>query len=372
MKIGISATPVYTIDKKLKNIDGIGTYTANLCQALAAQNVQIKEIYFKKPNEIFLKPSPEKKNFYVANTPLLSLLPGNYYNHLKNQIDLLHITDYLVPRVRNVPVIATIHDAIMLKHAQSCNIRHLKGYLLKKLAKQADHVITCSYAIVDDLVNFWHIPRNNISVTPYGLSPVWNQPINPAIRKEILKKYQLTKPFFLTVGTLQPRKNIERMINAYIALPTHIRENFNLVLVGKNHPSLTAPALIEKINTLEKTGQVRWLQYINFDDLRSIYQSAHLLLFPSLAEGFGFPILEGFASAIPVITSHFGSTAEIAGDAAFLVDPYSEDAISKAMLDLVEKADLRDQLIKRGLSQVANYTWEKCAEQTIAVYKKFI
>ena len=115
-----------------------------------------------------------------------------------------------------------------------------------------------------------------------------------------------------------------------------------------------------------------WLKYITFDDLRCLYQSAYLLLFPSLAEGFGFPILEGFASATPVITSNFGSTAELAGGAAFLVDPYSEDAISAAMLDLTEKTDIRSQLIKLGLSQVSKFTWEECAKQTREVYRKFI
>lgn len=103
-----------------------------------------------------------------------------------------------------------------------------------------------------------------------------------------------------------------------------------------------------------------------------LYQSAHALLYPSLAEGFGFPILEGFASATPVITSHTGATAEIAGDAAMLVDPYSSAEIQSAMLTLIDNSSLRDQLIQRGLIHAAGFTWEKCAKETLATFKKFI
>lgn len=341
---------------------------------MAKQNVQIKEIYFKQLAETMIRAPRQAINCYSTNNPLYSLLPGNFYNNIQNKIDLLHITNYLVPRIKGVPTISTIHDAIMLKHPEwlhgSKHFSRLKGILLKKLAKQADHVITCSHAAVADIVNYWQIPEQKISITYYGLSAIWHQRIDKLEREAVLKKYQLNKPFFLTVGTLQPRKNIERMINAYLALPKSITQNFNLIIVGKEHSTLTSKSLLEKINQLQKTGQLSWLKYIPFNDLRCLYQSAFMLLYPSLEEGFGFPVLEGFASATPVITSRFGATAEIAGAAAYLVDPYSETNIAEAMLELIEKPDLHSRLIQMGLSQVTNFSWEKCAQQTLEVYKK--
>lgn len=360
-----------------KNVDGIGIYTANLCDALKNKNIDVHKIYFKRPNEIF-RPitAPQRKNFYVASSPLCSLLPGNFYNNIKNKMDLIHITDFLAPRMKGLPTVLTLHDAFMLKNAEwltGSKIRnYLKGCIAKKLSQHADHVMTCSYASVPDIINFWGIPEHKISVVHYGLSEIWRQSIEEKIQQMVLKKYQLTKPFFLTVGTLQPRKNIERTINAFLKLPRPIIENFNLVIVGKPHATVTPPSLLEKIHRLESTGQLFWLKYIPFEDLRSLYQSAQLLLYPSLAEGFGFPILEGFASATPVITSQGSSTAEIAGGAAYLVDPYSEEAISAAILKITEQPDTRNQLIQKGLLQVKNFTWQTCAQRTIEVYKRLI
>ncbi len=376
MKIGISCTPVYNIKKIQKKMDGIGIYTANLCQALTQQNIQIKEIYFKNLWELSATGYSPQKNFYLAESPLYALSPGNFYQNLPTEADLIHITDYLVPRIKKTPIISTIHDAIMLAHPEWLRgperFKRLKGSILKKLSERVDHVITCSRANIVDIVNFWKIPEYKISVIYHGLPEIWYQKIDPIIQKIILTKYKLNKPFFLMVGTIQPRKNIERIINAYQSLPENIAKEFNLVIVGKDHPTLTPPLLLEQIFKLEKSGHLVWLKYIPFDDLRCLYQNAQALIYPSLAEGFGFPILEGFASGIPVITAHSGATAEIAADAAYLIDPYSEEAIANAMLDLIEKPEVRNKLINQGLSRVKLFTWEKCAQETIQIYKKFI
>ncbi len=376
MKIGISCTPVYNIKKIEKKIDGIGIYTNNLCQALTQQNVQIKEIYFKNLWELSAIGFSYQKNFYLAESPLYALLLGNFYQKLPAKVDLIHITDYLVPRINKTPTISTIHDAIMLAHPEwqrgPVRFNRLKGSILKKLSGQVDHVITCSRANIVDIVNFWKIPEHKISVVYHGISEIWYQKIDPIIQQSILTKYKLNKPFFLTVGTLQPRKNIERIINAYRSLPKKITKVFNLVIAGKDHPTLTPSLLLEQIFQLEKSGHLVWLKYIPFNDLQCLYQNAHALIYPSLAEGFGFPILEGFASGIPVVTAHSGATAEISADAAYLVDPYSEEAIASAMLDLIEKPEVRNKLIDQGLSRIKLFTWEKCAQETIQIYKKFI
>jgi glycosyltransferase involved in cell wall biosynthesis len=375
MKIGISCTPLYTIKRSQKKIDGIGVYTANLCQALTQQNVEIKEIYFKKLKELTQPKNLKENNFNLAMSPLFSLLP-NFYQSLPTKIDLLHITNYLVPRIKNIPTISTIHDSFMLTHPEwqngYKNLNYLKGCILKKLTREIDHVVTGSQASVTDIVNYWKIPEKKISVIYYGLSEEWNQKSDAINQQIVLNKYGLVKPFFLTVATFQPRKNIARIINAYLNLPKRIIDNFTLVIVGEAHPSLIPASLIKQLSQLENMGRLFWLKYVTFDDLRCLYQSAKALLYPSLAEGFGFPILEGFASGTPVITTHSGATAEIAGGAAYLVDPYSEEAITTGMCELIENTTLRDQLIQQGFSRVKLFTWEKYAQETIKIYKKFI
>lgn len=377
MNIGISVTPLYNIKWEPQNIDGIGVYTANLFRALLAQGVSVQEIYFKRLSETLTQSPPATDNSpTVAPNPLLSLLPGHFYKNITNKIDLLYVTNYFSPRIKGIPCLSSIHDAIMLKHPEWNNHSRLRyklvKFLLKKMAKQTDHIITCSHANVPDIVNLWEIPEQKVSVIYDGIADSWRQLETPTARQKTLEKYQLTKPFFLTVGTVQPRKNLERMVDAYFSLPKPIRAEFNLVVVGKDYPNLTPPALAAKLHHLTESKQIFWLKYVPFNDLRHLYQSAYALLYPSLAEGFGFPVVEGFASATPVITSHSGATAEIAGNAALMVDPYSTEAIADAMLKLIGNPELRQQLIQQGLTRSANFTWEKCAKETLAVFKKFI
>lgn len=372
MKIGISVTSAFNIRGEAKNRDGIGVYTAQLCQALTQQNVQIREIYFKTISESCQRNSTATQ-FSTAASPLCSLLLGNFYKNIQNTVDLLHITDYLAPRIKKTPIIATVHDAIMLKHPQWMDrLNFLKIMVIKRLLKHADHFITVSNAMIPDIAHYWGIPEDKISVVYHGISDSWRRQIDLESQQAILDKYRITKPFFLMVGTLQPRKNTDRTIDAYLSLPKNITENFNLVLAGKAHPTFTPRPLLEKIHHLENQGKLVWLKYLPLADLQSLYQSAYALLFPSLAEGFGFPILEGFAAKTPVITSHLGSMAEIAGPAAYLVDPFAQDSIRAAMLNLLEKPDLRTQLIQQGALRVNTFSWETCAQNTIEIYKKFL
>ncbi|MBS0350102.1 MAG: glycosyltransferase family 4 protein [Proteobacteria bacterium] len=370
MKIGLSMNSVFNHNGTIKNIDGIGIYTLNLYQSLIKQNLAVEKILFNVSKSTI---APE---FVSAVNPLYSLAPGNYYKQLSSRIDLLHITDYRVPKVKNIPIVSTIHDAIMLKNPQwnssTKPVAYLKQIILKKMADQADKIITVSQAIISDIVNYWNIPENKIVAIHHGIEEKWFNRLSSEAAKKILAKYQITKPFLLTVGTLQPRKNIERIIEAYLSLPKILTDNHDLLIVGKKHDSLTEPRLVDQIQRLTKKHSIRWLQYLPHNDLQCLYQNACLLLYPSLAEGFGFPILEAFASETPVITSNFGSMAEISDDAAYLVDPYAESNIAEAIINLLEKPDLRDQFINRGKIQVKKFTWEQCAKKTIEVYRKII
>lgn len=272
MNIGIAITPLYNIKRQPQNIDGIGTYTADLCRALLNEGAAIEEIYFKRLSETFTHAQPVGDHFHTAVNPLLSYLPGNFYKTLTKKIDLLYVTNYLSPRIKGVPTLSMIHDSIMLKHPEwsnNSNQRHqLVKFLLKKMAKETDHVITPSHSSVADIVNLWQIPEHKISVIYHGIADSWRQLEPLTVRQQTLEKYQLTKPFFLTVGTLQPRKNLERIIAAFFSLPKHISSEFKLVIVGKEYLNLTPPALVAELRQLHASGRVSWLQYVPFNDLR--------------------------------------------------------------------------------------------------------
>jgi alpha-1,3-rhamnosyl/mannosyltransferase len=189
-------------------------------------------------------------------------------------------------------------------------------------------------------------------------------------KKQVLDKYNIKKKFLLTVGTLQPRKNLDRVLLAYQSLPKDILSEYQLVIVGKR--GWECSELIKKILFLEKQGLIKWLEFIPFNDLRALYQSSTSLVFPSLSEGFGLPIIEGFASKTPVITSNIPSILEVAGNAAYFVNPTSVEEIQYAISSLINNTGLVKNLIEKGSDRAKLFTMEEMGNKTMLVYKQFI
>lgn len=377
MKIGISTT---TIEPNLASgkIDGIGVYTKNLVEYYYMSHYNVIRAAYPPLRKLFQLPSlsSEVNLFlpYSISTAGHFTLLGPYLNkNIENKIDLFHSTDYRIPQFKKAPVIATLHDAIMLKHPEWCNprLRSIKNFWLKHSIKYADHIIAISNTMVPDLIEYWGIDANKISVVYNGINDWWFKKLSTDEKNVVLNKFNLNeKKFLLSVGTLQPRKNFIRLIKAYQALPHDMQKEFKLVLIGKN--GWQTNELVHEINELTKTNSVLWLQYIADDDLRALYQSAKLFLFPSLSEGFGFPILEAFASQTPVLTSDLTSLPEVAGNGAYFVDPYSIDEITNGIITLLTSDSLCTGLIKQGEERVKQFSWKQCAEETLKVYKKVL
>lgn len=366
MKLGLtSLNPAHS------NIDGIGVYTQNLLRHFAAKHYDIKTI----PYQPLLNLPYSRDAFLPHPLALISSFTslGPWYNrHIEKKIDLFHCTNYLIPRFAKIPVIATLFDAIMLKHPEwdKSKLLLLKNYLKKRSTRWADHYIAISRAMIPDLVNFWNVDEKDISVTHLGVDDIWFEPLSEEKKDTVLQKYQLKKNFILSVGTLQPRKNFSRLIDAHQLLPRDYQEEFPLLLVGKN--GWQTENLLTKIHQLQPSNTLRWLEYVPFDDLRALYQSAKIFAFPSMSEGFGLPILEAFASNTPVLTSNTTSCPEIAGDAAYLIDPYNTEDIAHGLSCLLTNASLRDQLIQQGNVRVRQFSWQKCAQETYKIYKKLL
>lgn len=372
MRIGIGSTK---LEPSLCHgrIDGIGVYVQCLLQhyqdhghhALAISYPPLQNPWHKTGSTQFSTP-------YSLAT-LAALMPwGSKLNRsLEQKIDLFHATDYLIPRFNKIPVVATLHDAIMLKHPEWCNphLRELKNFLIKSSLKWTDRVIAISNAMIPDLVEYWEVPENKISVVHQGIADWWLEKISVEEKKAVLTKFNLPENFLFSVGTLQPRKNFTRIIQAYELLPQEIQKKNKLVLVGKD--GWQSGEIKQEILRMTAKNKAVWLQYVTDKELRALYQSAQLLLFPSLSEGFGLPILQAFAADLPIITSNTTSLPEIAGNAAYYVDPCSVEEIRHSILKLLEDPSLSTELVKRGQERVKQFTLEKCAEGTLKVYDSF-
>jgi alpha-1,3-rhamnosyl/mannosyltransferase len=288
------------------------------------------------------------------------------------KVDLIHATDHYIPRTKFAPMVATLMDAIPFSHPEwsSGRFRSAKNALWKKAISWADHIITISEYSKSELCKWTGVAADRISVIPLGVDTRWFRDVTVEEFALMRAKFALPAQYFISVGTLQPRKNLSTVIAAHRALPDAERKRTPLVIVGRT--GWKCEQEIAQIEQDASTGTVIWLQHVSDAELLPIMKAAKALLFPSLAEGFGLPVLEAFAAQVPVITSTTTSLPEVAGDAALLIDPIDTGSITKAMTQILDDVALRAQLIQSGLSRANTFTWQRCAEQTVHCYRHLL
>lgn len=376
IRVGFGAT-VWAACTRAGHLDGIGVYTKALwCElqqlAETEHEALVLEPYaFGRDFPIMECGSPVALGREFAPHALSLSLFGKSFglSSLYKEIDVFHATDHYIPLVPSVPVVATVMDVIPFLHPEwtSRRFRNLKNFLFEKSIRSAQHIITISEYSKSDIVNLFDIDPASISVTPLGVDQVYFSRALPEVKAAVLLKYSLLADFFLFVGTLQPRKNLQRVISAFKALPPEIRAVHRLVVVGRD--GWGSDDVLFELQALERSGEAVWLKYLPRAEVLALLQSAAALVFPSLYEGFGLPVLEAFASQCPVITSNTTSLPEVAGESAWLVDPLSVDEISHAMLNILSRDEITQARIISGYERALSFSWKSCAFSTLQVYR---
>ena len=372
MRLGIGCTALAR-GQLSGHVDGIGTYTTELLKYGSSQSSEEPplRVVFGKKFAAAMPSSYALPMVYsaAAATAAMTGLPFLGAGKLESKIDLFHATDHYIPKLRRTPVVATIMDVIGIRHPEWVNpsLRHFKNALFRKSVGWADQIITISDYSANDIADWLGNSAPKITSIPLGVSEDYFQTVPAGEKVQTLAKYDLQPGYFIAVGTLQPRKNVARIIQAHALLPSAMRKQHPLVVVGQN--GWRTDELMLALAQLEADGVGRWLKYVPRQDLFALLQCAQALVFPSLYEGFGLPVLEGFASAIPVITSNTTSLPEVTGDAALLVNPLSIEEISHAMLQMIEQPEVRASLISKGLMQAEKFTWQQTAQRTLEVYR---
>lgn len=374
MPIGIDYTPAYAQG------GGIGRYVRELIAALALQDAsQPYRLFVAGARRAALPPAPSA-NFRYAPTRLspLSLarlwqrarlpLPVEFFT---GKLRLFHATDFVLPpTLPRTPTLLTVHDLSFARLPQAAAPR-LKAYLeavVPRSARRADHILADSAATKADLMDLYGIPESKISVLYSGVSAAFT-PVRAADAQAAVRaKYGIGRaPYVLAVGTVQPRKNYERLMQAMAALPARFAD-LKLVIVG-GRGWLDAPIHAQARVLGER---VQFVGFADEEDLPTLYSAAACLAFPSLYEGFGLPVLEGMACGVPVLTSNVSSLPEVAGDAALMIDPHSVEAIRVGLIALLEEdSTARAARLERGFAQVARFTWQAAAAQLKGIYEQW-
>lgn len=354
--------------------DGIGNYTREIMSRIAsAPQVELVPFSFRAaiPSDMG---QGVQLGRYSVNTAWSVATGTNFFGigDLVKRVELIHATDHYVPRCKPAPMVATLMDAMPLSHPQwsRSEFRNIKNFLWKRAANWADEVITISDYSKIELSKWTGIALNKITVIPLAVDERWFRSVSSEESARVRQLHQLPETFFISVGTLQPRKNVESTIRAHRMLSPTERVRTPLIIIGR--AGWKCEEVMRLIEEDSASGAVRWLKHVPDADLLPVLKLASALIFPSLGEGFGLPVLEAFAASVPVITSNTTSLPEVAGDAAISLNPLDVDAISRAMQHVLYDQNLVLMLKQQGLARAKEFTWQACADATLQVYRKML
>ena len=283
--------------------------------------------------------------------------------------DVAHFTNGMVPAGSEVSTVVTIHDMSLRLYPHCHPVRRLllNRPLMHVALRRASAIVTVSHSTRRDLLRLHGLSPDRVSVVHEAASPAF-RPIRDGVRLGTMRaKYGLPDRFMLYVGTIEPRKNLGRLIDAF-AIARQAGIPHHLVCVGPY--GWSSRDLTGRIAQLGLSRHVHFTGYVPFDDLPVIYNLGEFFVFPSLYEGFGLPVVEAMASGTPVLTANTSSLTEIAGDGAHTVDPTDTDALADAIRRLATDEPLRRDLAERGWRRSRAFSWTQTAKDMLAVYQR--
>jgi glycosyltransferase involved in cell wall biosynthesis len=354
---------------------GTRTYTRNLVQGLLDQDRANEYLlYVTRQDQAGLPVFPGKNWRYQRVRPhqrLLRIPLGLPWRLTRDRVDVFHC-QYMGPPWCPVPYVVTIHDIIheYMPELYPPALKAMMSLTYPVSARRAAKVITVSECAKADLVKYYGLAPEKIAViyegTSESLRPLGEGEALAAALGPVLEKYGVTRPYFLYLGRLEPRKNVPRLIEAYDGLKKAGGLPHGLVIAGMR--DFQHEAIEEQVRLRGLKDQVVFTGGVDDEDLAALMNGATALVYPSLAEGFGLPPLEAMACGTPVITSNLSAMAEIVGAAGLLVDPYSSRAIAAAMTAVATRPELAAELRAKGLARAAQFSWAKAARQTLDVF----
>lgn len=357
MRIGVDARNL------VPKLSGIGRYVLEMCRVLSEQGHELILYSPERPiNDlsaitgsdvrIFDYVGPWKRAYWS-----MTALPQSIN---KDSLDVFWGPAHRIPPGLNtyLPRVVTIHDLVWRKSAETMRLQTWMGerLFMNPAITRAQHIVTVSQATADDVMSFRPDAAGRITIIPPGLTKLPTPVTSPLLNLQ---------PYALFVGTLEPRKNLARILEAFASLRPDTVEDLKLVIAGGQGWKLAD--LDSLINLHGLNGRVIATGYVSDAELAGLYSSARFLVMPSLYEGFGFPIIEANSFGIPVITSQISSMPEAAGNSALLIDPYDSGSIAQAILRLTRDKKLHATLASFARENAARFSWVEAGKTLLAV-----
>lgn len=368
-----------TIDARLalNTATGIGNYLIHLIGALLS--IDAKNMYRilirEDLNRDHLFHQWQRQNLIIEKSRVAPVRPGQHiFIPLKlhgKAIDVYHYPHFDLPLWLGHRSVATIHDLKYIIAPEyfpefSALKKLYMMFFYRMTCGKAEKIIVVSESTKRDLARLFQVPDQKITVIPLASSSNFSPTINKDEIQARLSQVGLKKKYCLVVGERRPHKNLTRIIEAFQIFRRSGFADYQLVIIGKKYGNYSEPE--NKIKQLKLEDHVILAGYVPEEVLPTYYQGAEALVFASLYEGFGIPILEAMRCGTPVITSNISSMPKVAADAAICVNPLDVSAIAAAMKRLAQQPDLRMDLISRGLRRANMFSWNRTAEQTLSVY----
>ena len=358
---------------------GLGRYAQELTLALLALDAENEYLaFYNRAAEARVAPpldclphlttklgdKPWRTSVLLAQTahlPQDRLFPG---------VDLFHATDHLLPCLSHVRSVFTLHDLTFCLYPEthaSLN-RWFLTLMMPRFLRATDAIIADSECTKRDAGRVYGLDESRIQVIYPGVNRRF-RPCGHEIITTVRCKYGLPEHFILYVGTIEPRKNLTVLLEGYLALKNQALGH-RLVLAGKR--GWLCESFFKKLRELGLEGEVIFPGFVPDEDLPGLYSAADLFVFPSLYEGFGLPVLEAMACGTPVVCSDTSSLPEVAGEAALLASPTDVRALIVAMRRALTDESLRTEMRAKGLAQASQFTWERTAKETLAIYRQVL
>jgi glycosyltransferase involved in cell wall biosynthesis len=367
-----------------KQYSGVPEHTLNLIKTILEiesqrTNGNKYKLFYNSARDIQARiPDFQSENIETRNLGY----PNKIFNYFLQKtlkypkIDkILDVDVFLMPHINFAALssacqsILTVHDISFLRYPDFFSARkNFWHYMLdvKKMINGFDKIVSVSENTKNDIVDICGVDKEKVKVIYPGVNNSFYRQLKPELYNQIKNKYQLKNKFILYIGTLEPRKNIEGLIEAFNVFCRKRRVNdCDLVIAGGR--GWKSNKIIKKWKESEHRNKIKFLGYIPHEDKPYLYNAASIFAYPSFYEGFGFPPLEAMACGTPVLTSFSSSLSEVAGDSAFLVDPYNTNKIADYLERLIIDKKLREELKQRGLETVKKYNWEKTAKEYIGL-----